>query len=99
MNKKSTQKSFNQGRTDKKKKVHKPPSKGTSKTKSSLIGAGLGLLTAAPTGGTSVVAGGVLGYLLGDSKKELKQKKQNRNAYYAGKNSPPKKGKSTRPKK
>lgn len=92
MNKKKTQKSFNQGRTDKKKKVHKPPSKGTNKTKSTIIG---GLIGAAFSGGASLVGAGI-GYVLGDSKKELKEKKNNRKAYYAGKNSPPKKGKNTK---
>ena len=95
MNKKKTQKSFNQGKQDKKKKVHKPPSKGTSKTKSSIVG---GLIGAAISG-PAVILGTGIGYLLGDSKKELKDKKDNRKAYYAGKNSPPKKGKNTKPKR
>jgi hypothetical protein len=60
MNKKKTQNSFNQGRKDKKKKVHKPPSKGTSKTKSTIIGTIAGSLISPP----AALLGGVLGFFI-----------------------------------
>jgi hypothetical protein len=83
-NKKEKSKNYWQGVNDKSKGKSNPPSKGTSKAKSTLIGFGTGLALDAVTGGGASLVGAALGYLAGDNKKELQKKKSNNSAYNAG---------------
>lgn len=75
-----TNKHKNQGFKDGKNKQFNPPSKGTSKTKSTLIGIGVGAIG----GPVGMLIGGVIGNVLGDSKEELKQKKKANGSYRHG---------------
>lgn len=65
--------SFRQGANDRSKKQYNPPSSGVHRVVTTIVGATLG-----------GVPGALLGFAVGNSSKECRQKKQARGAYHAG---------------